>query len=268
MELTIEPHGAGNDGPDDAAARIHYAGPLTRRPLKRSEEAARLIVREIMDRRLQPGELLASETAMLESYRVSRESLREALRLRETQGLVELRRGRGGGALVGAVDASNLGRLSTLYYQLEGGTYDDLLEAWVFAESALAEAAARNPGLMARKTAMDAFTRSSFGEASCHRAPVFEELAFHRAIAGLAENPVLRLMLASVHAVVAPQVISHVDMELTADESSEEHVAIARAVRAGHAARAKQLTDAHTRRLVDACRTQIGDRVDRPIDWI
>jgi hypothetical protein len=41
-----------------------------------------------------------------------------------------------------------------------------------------------------------------------------------------------------------------------------------RAVRAGHAARAKQLTDAHTRRLVDACRTQIGDRVDRPIDWI
>jgi GntR family transcriptional regulator, transcriptional repressor for pyruvate dehydrogenase complex len=268
MELTIEPHGAGDDGPDDAAARVHHAGPLTRRPLKRSEEAARLIVREIMDRRLQPGQLVASETAMLESYQVSRESLREALRLLETQGLVELRRGRGGGALVGAVDASHLGRLGTLYYRLEGGTYHDLLEAWVFAESALAEAAACNPGLKARRAAMDAFTRSSFGEGDGHRAPVFEELAFHRAIAGLAENPVLRLMLASVHAVVAPQVISRLDTELTADESSEEHVAIARAVRAGHATRAKQLTDAHTRRLVDACRTQLGDRVDRPIDWI
>jgi hypothetical protein len=184
MELTIAPHGAGGDGPDDAAARIHYAEPLTRRPLKRSEEAARLIVREIMDRQLQPGELVASETAMLESYQVSRESLREALRLLETQGLVELRRGRGGGALVGAVAASNLGRLGTLYYQLEGGTYDDLLEAWVFAESALAEAAACNPGLKARRAAMDAFTRSSCGKADCHRAPVFEELAFLLAIAG------------------------------------------------------------------------------------
>ena len=91
---------------------------------------------------------------MLQQYGVSRESLREGLRLLEVQGLISIRRGPGGGPIVGAVDPANLGRMSTLFYELAGATYAELLEAWVVAETYIAELAARNPDRAAVREAM------------------------------------------------------------------------------------------------------------------
>jgi GntR family transcriptional regulator, transcriptional repressor for pyruvate dehydrogenase complex len=82
---------------------------------------------------------------MVEQYAVNRESRREGLRLLEVQGLITLRRGPGGGPVVDRLDPANLGRISTLYYHLAGGTYAELFEAWAIAETILAERAARNP---------------------------------------------------------------------------------------------------------------------------
>ena len=100
---------------------------------------------DIVTAGLQTGDGLPPEAAMLEHYKVSRESLREGLRLLEVQGLISIRRGPGGGPMVGTVDPANLGRVSTLFYHLAGATYRELFEAWVLAESMLAERAARNP---------------------------------------------------------------------------------------------------------------------------
>ena len=95
---------------------------------------------------------------MLEEYGVSRESLREGLRLLEVQGLITIRRGPGGGPSVGHVDPANLGRVSTLFYHLAGGTYAELFEAWILTEPILAERAARNEDRDAVKKAMAPFT--------------------------------------------------------------------------------------------------------------
>jgi DNA-binding FadR family transcriptional regulator len=57
---------------------------------------------------------------MIRHYGVSRESLREGLRLLEVQGLITLRRGPGGGPVVGHIDPATLGRTSTLYYHVAG----------------------------------------------------------------------------------------------------------------------------------------------------
>src|SRR4051812_18011504 len=73
------------------------------RPLKTSEIVARDVVRDISNGGLQPGDGLPSESAMLEQYGVSRESLREGLRLLEVQGLIRIRRGPGGGPIVGTI---------------------------------------------------------------------------------------------------------------------------------------------------------------------
>ena len=81
---------------------------------------ARDIVDDIVVERLDERDNLPSETAMLQHYGVSRETLREALRLLEVQGLISIRRGPGGGPIVGAVDPANLGRISTLFYHLAG----------------------------------------------------------------------------------------------------------------------------------------------------
>jgi GntR family transcriptional regulator, transcriptional repressor for pyruvate dehydrogenase complex len=229
---------------------------------------ARRVLRDIMARGLAAGDMISHESAMLERYRVSRESLREGLRLLETQGLVELRRGRGGGARVGAVGAASLGRLSTMYFQLEGGTYEHLLEAWIFAEAALAEAAACNPDLKTRRAGMDPFTRSSFEADDGCRETLPADLAFHDAVAALADNPVKRLLLSSVRAIVATHLIDGRGVTAAPHDALQQHRGIARAIRAGHAARAKQLAEDHARGLAEACRTGAESRVDLPIDWL
>jgi hypothetical protein len=120
------------------------AGTTVLRPLKTSETVARDIVHSVVTGGLGQGDSLPSEARMLEQYGVSRESLREGLRLLEAQVLITLRRGPGGGPVVGTVDPANLGRASTLYYHLVGATYGELFEAWAVAEGYLAERAARN----------------------------------------------------------------------------------------------------------------------------
>src|SRR5512134_2349996 len=133
------------------------AGSTVLRPLKTSETVARDIVHYVVAGGLGNGDSLPSEARMLEQYGVSRESLREGLRLLEVQGLITIRRGPGGGPSVGQVDPANLGRVSTLFYQLAGGTYAELFEAWTITEPILAELAARNEDRETVRRAMAPF---------------------------------------------------------------------------------------------------------------
>src|SRR5262245_26288531 len=77
---------------------------FNRRPLKTSEIVALEIVRDIVAQGLAAGDRLPLEAQMLVQYRVSRSSLREALRLLETQGLIAIRPGPGAGTVVGRVN--------------------------------------------------------------------------------------------------------------------------------------------------------------------
>src|SRR5687767_3166913 len=79
---------------------------------------ARLIVRDIVERGLVRGDALEAEAAMLERYGISRASLREALRILETHGLITIKPGPGGGPSVGAADSRDFGRMATLYFQV------------------------------------------------------------------------------------------------------------------------------------------------------
>ena len=102
-------------------------GDAVYRPLKTAEAFARDLVHVIVSQGLTTGDKLPSEAVMLEEFGLSRESLREGLRLLEVQGLITIRRGPGGGPIVGHLDPASLGRTSTLYYHLAGGTYAELL---------------------------------------------------------------------------------------------------------------------------------------------
>src|SRR5512146_2271080 len=127
------------------AVRRPVSWELTRRTLKTSEVVALEIVRDIVSQDLKPGDRLPLESEMLVQYRVSRSSLREALRLLEVQGLIAIRPGPGAGTVVGRVLPGNLARTLTLHLHMLGANYDELLEAWVESEPLLARLAARNP---------------------------------------------------------------------------------------------------------------------------
>src|SRR3954452_15685314 len=79
--------------PVDRGGRGGNGGGALVRSMKTSERVAMDVVRDIVEQRLQPGDRLAGEAAMLDRYGPSRASVREALRLLEVQGLISLKPG-------------------------------------------------------------------------------------------------------------------------------------------------------------------------------
>lgn len=67
---------------------------------KTAELVATEIRHEILAGSLRPGDRLPPETSLMNSFGVSRPSLREALRLLEAEELLDIRRGSRGGAVV------------------------------------------------------------------------------------------------------------------------------------------------------------------------
>jgi DNA-binding FadR family transcriptional regulator len=230
---------------------------------------ARDIVHDIVSRGLKPGDTLPSEASMLAQYRVSRQSLREGLRLLESQGLISLRRGPGGGPVVGHLDPGNLGRVATLYYHLAGATYEELLEAWVMAERTLAGLAAANPDRERVREAMEPYVA---GKHPADTEDGIEEFAvahsrFHACIAELAHNRVLELSLQAIGQIIVHHVVLGADPRGHEGELLKSHAKIARAITAGSERRAKTAMEAHIRSEVEFYRSHLGGKRHGIIDW-
>ena len=245
---------------------IAQSGVLTR-PLKTSETVARDVVHDIIAHGLRPGDRLIAEQAMLELYGVSRESLREGLRLLEVQGLISIRRGPGGGPIVGTVDPGHLGRVSTLYYHLAGATYRELFEAWILGESTLAERAARHPDAAARAAAMKPYLTDDHDTETDIDEFVSVHAGFHSAVASLARNRVLELTLQTMGQIVAHHIAVTGDPRELRDTIQDSHHGVAGAVNAGHAQRARQLMQEHIEGLCARHELGMGEQLDDYIDW-
>lgn len=238
------------------------------RPLKTSESTARDIVRDIVANNLSHGDVLPSEALMLEDYGVSRESLREALRLLEAQGLITIRRGPGGGPIVGTIDPANLGRTSTLYYHLAGSTYRELFDAWAVAEGYLAERAARNPDRALVRERMGPYLHDDdqFEDMESY---VQHHVDFHLKIGTLADNRVMQLSLMSIGSTVTHHFVLENDPRFLRDQIHDDHLQIAKAVIAGKPVKAHREMSEHLVRVAAEYERLAGsDALDQLIEWI
>jgi GntR family transcriptional repressor for pyruvate dehydrogenase complex len=98
------------------------------RPPKAAMLVAQRIVRDIVRSGLAPGDLLAPERIMLETYETGRGTLREALRLLEFQGVISLKPGPGGGPVLMSPPASHLAGTLMLLMQLNKAPYRAIVE--------------------------------------------------------------------------------------------------------------------------------------------
>lgn len=236
------------------------------RPLKTSETVARDVTRDMISAAMNPGDSLPPEVSMLERYAVSRESLREGLRLLEVQGLISIRRGPGGGPIVETVDPANLGRMSSLFYHMAGASYRELFESWVIAESYLALRAARNSDAALRKQ-----TLSPFLDRHPNDEPLEEfvqsHAAFHAAVASLVGNKILQISLLTMGLIVSHHVPTMFDPRSIREDMEADHLDIARAIIAGHSSRAETLMGEHIERIAQMCSQLMGARVEEFIEW-
>jgi GntR family transcriptional repressor for pyruvate dehydrogenase complex len=94
-----------------------------------AEVVAAVLRDRIIDGELADGDVLPKQDELLEEFRISRPSLREALRILESEGLLTVRRGNVGGSVVEVPTAETSAYMFGLVLQSRRGSVSDLAEA-------------------------------------------------------------------------------------------------------------------------------------------
>lgn len=153
------------------------------------------------------GDSLPSEKELVNQLGVSRATLREALRMLETEGLIATRPGPKGGIVVLRPDAANLTRSLALLLQLEETPFEIIFEARRLLEPLCASLAAERatPTEIERLRQQIEIMRQSVGEVSNY---VAAQLSFHLTVINAAHNDVLQLYTISVGEIISNQTAS------------------------------------------------------------
>jgi DNA-binding FadR family transcriptional regulator len=190
---------------------------------KTCDVLAERIRTQILRDGLQPGTPLPSEPELIETYRVSRATVREALRLLESEGLISIRRGARGGTSVAAPDVTALSRSFAVHLAIDQTTVRSFLEFRKTIEPAIARevALATSPGEGQELIQLiTAETRTG------------KDSDFHRVLAEMVDNGIFRLLMRSLHAGLE----LHVPLEvLTTEDMTQQrraHLKIARRIAA------------------------------------
>ena len=254
------------DGLVSADERSGATGAPARRAEKVSEIVARSIAQDIATRDLTPGTMLPPESIMLERYRVGRASLREGLRILETQGLIVIKPGPGGGPVVAAANSQDFGRMSTLHYQGVRATFGDLVQARLMLEPLMSRLAAErsDPELLGE---LDEISRRT-GE---HLDEGHEYLAaskdFHTVISGASGNKVLNLFARSLQDVYAARVNSSIFPIDARACVHADHNAIIKAIRSGDGRKAERLMRDHMEEFAEYNAERYPGLYDEVVDW-
>jgi GntR family transcriptional regulator, transcriptional repressor for pyruvate dehydrogenase complex len=234
---------------------------------KASEIVAAAIIKDIVQTPMSIGDRLPSEPEMLEQYGVSRESLREGLRILEVQGLISIRRGPGGGPYVAPVNARYLARTASLYFKMSGATYHELFETWLDLEPMLAAKVARVPDRARKRAAFGPFLHDE-SYSLAHDDATFEELNdFHSVVAELSGNRVATLITQAVTHIVVDHVVENVD-PFDIPHLDHDHGLIAVALIEGRPRKASNLMAEHISGVVEYYRKHLPHSLGEPIEWL
>ncbi|HZR98340.1 MAG TPA: FadR/GntR family transcriptional regulator [Chloroflexota bacterium] len=220
---------------------------------------------DIFARRRRPGDRLPPEPVLAEQFGVSRMGVREALRVLELQGLVEVRHGYAGGVFVAEPNGTALlGALEDSLRQGQVGA-DELYQARVLVEPAIARLAVERDAATLAERLADNVARTE--QALAGGAPVSAlNREFHRIVAEHAGNRVLALMMRALQELLETLDERRPNTPAVSRCALQEHRQLLGAVRAHDGARAERLMRSHLARLEGRVRRDevSGSPVDIP----
>jgi DNA-binding FadR family transcriptional regulator len=207
----------------------------------------------ILQGKLQPGDKLPSQREMIEMFQTSRASLREALRVLEQKGLIEVKLGAAGGAVVKNVDTGPITEGLALMMQQQQISIGHLTEFREAVEGIVAALAARRatPSDIKRlHVLLDEAQGFLAGPAPDAGRSTRVDMQVHIALAEIAGNPIFTAVLRMVHEHILGSVARFVVTEgKRLQENQRDLVAIVQAVESGAAATAETRARDHVRRF-------------------
>ena len=176
----------------DASNRGRKAG-------KTYERIVQHIRGEISARKLRPGDRLQPEADLARSLGVSRPTVREALKVLESQNVLRSSTGPTGGTFIGAIDGAGVAEYLTdsisLLLDVDELTLEELWEAREITDVPAAELAAY------QRTEQDRFVieKTVQMDELKEGIDIISDISFHTAIAEASKNRMLSLVARSIH---------------------------------------------------------------------
>ena len=209
-----------------------------------SEAIVRQIEKQIHQGQLQSGEMLPSENDLMKQFGVARNTVREALRMLEASGLVRIKRGGQGGAIITHMSNEFVSDFLAKAFRLgglSGKTFHDFRLAM---EPSIAEMVAGREkvdgAILARLEDAIAESKDLYGR---NQPTVCANMDFHVLLAEATENTMFIVLLRTLR--VGLTTVAPVTKEQFLAEAIEYHERILEAVKKREPALARTLMHAH-----------------------
>ena len=207
----------------------------------------------ILDGKLNVGDFLPPERDLMERFETSRGTLREALRVLEQKGLIEIRLGTNGGAVIKGLTTEKISENLALLIRFQQVSLEHLAEFREGVEGSVVALAAM------RATPSDIrHLRMLLEEARKHKEKgVSHQDAFirvdeqlHQALARISQNPMYTSILQTLHENIHPYFEKFLPPEpQVIEENFSDLCDIVQAVESGDAQKAMHLAQHHVRRF-------------------
>ncbi|GAA3721499.1 DNA-binding FadR family transcriptional regulator [Spinactinospora alkalitolerans] len=218
-------------------------------PVRAYERIVEQIESAVFEGRLAPGDRLPSERMLSEQFGVSRGTVREALRVLRSRGLVDSRHGDRGGPVVLPFTTDALKDALSSLALVEGLSLGELLQFRMLTEGCANQLAAvlRTEAELARLE--ESISAMEAALARGHAAFSAADMAFHDLVAEIAGNRLLRISDEVVRSVVLRLMATKIEQapnsEAQMRDSVRRHRLVLDAVAAGDSAGAAALARRH-----------------------
>ncbi len=239
----------------------HVFSPLAKEPAYR--QIAKRVEADIVSGRIKPGEALPTEEALSKMFGLSRNTVREGLRVLELSGLVE--RGAAKRLVVRAPDAINLARNATRALLHSGVSFAQVFEALAVIEPEAAKIAATKASPQMIGRLMDVTEALVAAHEDDHAAIVRAAEQFFEALGEAMDNPVLAVVELSITGLIG----ASLERVIFATPQARERIVqaqreITEAIAAGDGDRAHQWMARHIedlKRGYEVAGVDMGSRV-------
>lgn len=222
---------------------------MTRRvPIPRASNVVVEAVRDwILSEHLQSGYKLPSEVEMMDMYGLGRTTVREAIRLLESEGLVEVKRGPAGGTFVRHADIRQVSQALTLLFSFRNTTLQEFVEFRRLVEPEMAALAADN--------ATDEQREEILKVGTGHLASAGGSADLHNLVAEACGNGVLNLLMEAMQVPLARHFRPEHISEQNVIGTEVAHTKIAELIAEGSVERARRAMARH----LDAYAAYVAD---------
>jgi GntR family transcriptional regulator, transcriptional repressor for pyruvate dehydrogenase complex len=166
------------------------------------EQVSNEIKKQISSGILKPGDKLPSESELARNFNVSRQTIREAMRILELSGFLSIKRGGKGGPIIENTISSRVSKALAEAIQMGPATFDDFVLAWREIEKAILIQVVKN----ADEGDLHAMSENILNAKKelKNRIPLFRSIRqFHLNLAKASKNHIFELLIESIMAVYA-----------------------------------------------------------------